>query len=144
VKRFKSEWLSYLMNTHVTHILKFGIVGFVTAVIYFVIMWFGESVMALNYLLAISIAYIFSTTFHFFANRHFTFKAGDEEKFTQLIKYLILWIINYALTMLIVIICVERVHLSSYMGVCISVIATVSVGYFLSRYWVFKSRESIS
>lgn len=130
-----------ILSSQANHFLKFGIVGFITATIYFLVMWLMESVMGMHYLLAITIAYVLSTAFHFFANRHFTFKVGNEEKFFQLIRYLVMWLINYILTMLIVIICVQQIHLSSYVGVCGSVIVTVFVGYFLSRNWVFRSRR---
>ena len=143
MKMYQYEGRAF-MNTHVNHFLKFGIVGFITAAIYFMVMWLMEGVMGMHYFLAITVAYMLSTTFHFFANRHFTFRVGNEEKFLQFIKYLVMWVINYILTMLIVIICVEQIHLSSYMGVCSSVIVTVFVGYVLSRNWVFRSRKFIS
>lgn len=117
-------------------------VGATTAAIYFLIMWVSYSILYLNYITAVSVAYIFSTAFHFLANRHFTFGAIDGRQGQQILRYLVMWVINYCLTLFIVGICVEKLLLSPYLGVCISVIFTVFTGYFFARYWIFKVRDS--
>lgn len=117
---------------------KFGLVGFGTAVIYFALMWFLDSILGLHYKIGVSIAYIVSTTFHFFANRHFTFSASEGNQGSQLMRYLMLWLVNYLLTMAVVSFCVEAIKLSPYLGVCLAVLLTTTTGFILSRNWVFK------
>jgi putative flippase GtrA len=129
---------------HIAALFKFGVVGSLTASLYFVAMWFVADFIGWSYLVAVTAAYFVSTLFHFFANRHFTFGAGSDSLRRQILRYSAMWLINYAITVLVVSFCVERVGLSPYVGVCISIAATVFLGYFLSRYWVFKSRELIS
>lgn len=91
-----------------------------------------------KYIVVVSLAYIISTIFHFLANRHFTFGAVKERHGVQLFRYMVMWSINYLITIVIVSICVEQYHYSPYFGVCVSVAFTMFVGYFLARYWVFK------
>lgn len=117
---------------------KFGFVGFVTAVIYFALMWFLDFVMSLQYKVGVSIAYLVSTTFHFLANRYFTFSASDGHQGSQLVRYMVLWLVNYLLTMAVVSFCVEVIKLSPYLGVCLAVLITNTTGFILSRNWVFK------
>lgn len=122
---------------------KFGLVGSITAVIYFLLMWLADVLLGLPYILAISFAYSVSTLFHFLANRHFTFSANHGHQSVQIFRYLIMWFINYLITILVVGLCCELFHLSPYVGVCVSVVLTMCVGYFLSRYWVFKRRGDV-
>ncbi|SHI27729.1 Putative flippase GtrA (transmembrane translocase of bactoprenol-linked glucose) [Pollutimonas bauzanensis] len=109
-----------------------------TAAIYFFVMWIANSGLGINYILAVTFAYIISTTFHFMANRHFTFAAATGHQGYQLVRYLVLWLINYVITIGVVTLCVEKFLWSPYLGVCISVVFTMCTGYALARYWVFK------
>ena len=128
------------MISHCYSFVKFAMVGMSTAAIFFLVMWLVDVVFKVNYQLAISLAYIFSTTFHFFMNRYFTFGAMAEKPNQQVFRYLIMWMINYLIIMMVVSVCVERFFLSTYTGVCVSTVFSVSVGYILARFWVFKNR----
>jgi putative flippase GtrA len=120
---------------------KFGLVGAATAVIYFLVMWFADSIVGLGYLVVVSLAYFASTVFHFLANRHFTFSAASGQCRRQMVRYLVMWSVNYVITLAVVGFCVERFHFSPYIGVCVSVLFTLCVGFLLGRYWVFKLEE---
>lgn len=130
-----------MSNSHYLAFAKFGLVGSITAVIYFLVMWLIEAVLGASYAGAVSLAYLLSTIFQFAANRHFTFAAAHGSSEGQILRYMCMWLINYLITILIVSICVEKLQLSPYVGVCIAVVLTMSVGYFLARYWVFKVKE---
>jgi putative flippase GtrA len=131
----------HVANTHKIKFLKFSFVGSVTALIYFLVMWLAQDVFNIYYVHAVSLAYLISTTFHFFSNRYFTFQSHDAEYKKQLARYVGLWILNYLITIIVVRISVEKFKLSPYIGVCISVMCTVLIGYFLSHFWVFKSKR---
>lgn len=126
------------ISSHFLAFLKFGIVGAITAAIYFLVMWVADSMLGLSYIVAVSVAYFVSTAFHFLANRHFTFRSEGEQHGHQIIRYLVMWLLNYLITIVVVSVSVERFLLSPYIGVCISVVFTVFIGYVLARYWVFK------
>lgn len=128
----------YPPSSHLLSFVKFGMVGATTAAIYFLVMWLADSMLGLNYIASVSVAYFFSTVFHFLANRHFTFGAAKERQHQQILRYLVMWVLNYLITIAIVGFCVEKLRLSAYWGVCISVVFTVLIGYLLSHYWVFK------
>lgn len=129
---------SLALDAHILPFAKFGIVGAITAAIYFLVMWVADSIFGFNYIAAVSVAYFVSTVFHFLANRHFTFGAIKEQHGYQIIRYLVMWVLNYLITIVVVSVCVERFLLSPYIGVCISVVFTVFIGYVLARYWIFK------
>ena len=120
---------------------KFGLVGATTAAIYFFVIWLLNAILGLSYIAAVSLAYFVSTLFHFQTNRHFTFAAAQGRFKSQVVRYLFMALINYLITILVVGLCVERLHLSPYLGVCVSVLFTMFVGYTLGRHWVFKVKE---
>lgn len=136
MRQVNSKFFSYFMSFS-----KFGSIGAVTAAIYFLLMWVSESILGFNYIAAISIAYVLSTIFHYFANRRFTFSAVEGRQVQQLMRYMVMWGLNYLITLLVVDVCVKRFLLSPYVGVCASVVFTMLTGYVLARYWVFKTKR---
>jgi putative flippase GtrA len=122
-------------------VTKFGVIGATTAAIYFLVMWAADSIMGFKYIAAVSIAYIISTIFHFFANKHFTFSSLNDRQVHQLIRYMVVCSLNYLITIIVVGVCVNRFLLSPYTGVCVSVVFTMFTGYVLARYWVFKTKR---
>ena len=120
---------------------KFGLVGATTAAIYFLLMWLADEILGLPYIGALSFAYFASTVFHFLANRYFIFAAAHGRHERQIARYLIMWAINYLITILVVGLCVEKFDSSPYIGVCVSVLFTMYVGYVLGRYWVFNVKK---
>lgn len=137
LKRFICENFSG-NSSHVLAISKFGVVGAVTAGIYFLAMWISDTIIHLNYVVSVSVAYSFSTIFHFFANKYFTFGSLCDRRVEQVFRYLVMWLVNYVITIVVVKLTVEMWFLSPYLGVCISVAFTMVTGYVLGRYWVFK------
>lgn len=126
--------------SHVLAFAKFGMVGAVSAMTYFLVMWVINSILGLGYIAAVSIAYFISTIFHFLANRHFTFGAVKDCHKRQIVRYLVMWLLNYLIIIFVISICVERFLLSPYIGACYSIVFTTFTGYALARYWVFKIR----
>jgi putative flippase GtrA len=125
---------------HSLLMFKFGLVGVLTAVLYFGALFLLMNYLLWDYLISVSLAYLISTTYHFLANRHITNSASDGSSKLQLLRYMLLWIFNYISTIFIVTISVSLIELSVYIGVCLSVLFTVCFGYFLSHKWVFNFR----
>ena len=118
--------------------LKFGLVGAATAAIYFLVLAFHLEVLGVNYNLAVSIAYVVSVVFQFNANKYFTFKSKTTSALLQFLKYTVLLVINYLITMLVVRFVVETIQLTPYHGVLASVPLIMVVGYLFSKHWIFK------
>ncbi len=119
-------------------LLSFLVVGALTTVIYFscfALIWQG---LHLDYKAAVTMAYFFSVTFHFNANRHFTFKSQHGHTMPQILKFITLLIINYITTFVIVTSTVRILLLSPYLGMCLSTGTTVIFNFLLSKKWVFK------
>lgn len=119
--------------------LLFAIVGLATAGVNFIALALLLEMLKLDYRVAVSVAYIAGVVFHFVANKSITFKQRNLiDIHNQIARYLVLVAINYLLTIAIVIFVVEVLVFAPYMGLLLSMGATIVTGYLLSRFWVFK------
>ena len=119
-------------------IIKFGIVGGLTAVLYFSLFALFWRILELHYQIAISLAYFISVTFYFLANRKFTFQStGNTSR--QLPRYGLLLLINYFVTLIVMHITVELFSFLPYFGIVASVGITFIINYQVSKRWIFKN-----
>ena len=113
-------------------------VGLAATGTYFAILYLLEAGWSVDYRIAASAAYVASGLVHFFLNRRVTFgQEGRAGMTAQVLRYLGLVAINYALNLATVVACVEWLHWSVYPAVVLSMVFTVSAGYMLARFWVF-------
>lgn len=121
--------------------LTYLVVGGLTALVYFGFMALSIEVFELNYRVGVTVAYVLAVSFHFIANRKFTFRVVDNRLMYQSIRYLGVLMINYLITLGMVSFFVDRLGGSTYLGAALSIAVTVSVGYFASKFWVFRNGE---
>jgi putative flippase GtrA len=120
---------------------KFLLVGASSAIVYFLSFTLLWEFFHLNSKVAISTGYVLSVVVHFCGNRYFTFQAGQRHLKKQLPRYLVMIFINYLITLAVVHFVVNICLLSPYLGIAASIAATVMVGYFLSKFWIFCHPE---
>ena len=95
----------------------------------------------LHYQISVTIAYFLSVLVHFTANRRFTFKNHTTHFIPQLQRYITMLITNYLITLSVVQIMVEILHFSPYIGIMSAIACTISISYFMSRFWIFHSSK---
>ena len=118
-------------------------VGGVTFLIYMAFITLAVEIFNSDYRVGVSVAYLFAVTFHFFANRTFTFRATNYRLIDQSIRYVVILILNYLITLMVVTFCVATIGLSPYLSAVFAIVLTVGMGYFASKFWVFRDRESL-
>lgn len=116
--------------------LRFVLVGGATALLYFSVFWLTFTVGGWASLPAISLSYSISTLFHFFANQAFTFGVRFSPR--SILRYAVLWLINYLVTVVIVYACETLLGLSPYFGVCFAVGVTTLISFNVARHWVYN------
>lgn len=125
------------IHSHKKSFFIFLIVGALSALVNlasFGVMW---QVLGLNYLFAATVSYILSVLFHFTCNRRFTFKNHGNNLYQQIKKYIVMVTLNLGITLLVVRTIVDVLHLSPYLGIVGAIAFTVTIGYCMSRFWVF-------
>jgi putative flippase GtrA len=125
-------------------LLIYLFVGGATFVIYIATIALTVEIFNSDYRIGVSVAYLFAITFHFFANRKFTFRATNYNLVDQSIRYVVILILNYLITLIVVSFCVGSFGFSPYLGAVFAIVLTVGVGYFASKFWVFRESESLS
>ncbi len=76
--------------------------------------------------------------FHFLANRKITFKAVETRIRQQIVRYLLLTLLNYVIQVLIIRICYEMYGINFYVSAFLGILSTMVTGYVLMNLWVFK------
>lgn len=130
-KIFNPEFATYL------------VVGGLTAFIYFGFIALSVEILKLDYRVGVSVAYVLAVSFHFVVNRKFTFRAADQRIIQQSIRYFGVLVINYLITIGVVWFFVGRLGVTPYLGAAMSIVVTVGVGYFASKFWVFRTNGSL-
>lgn len=123
-------------------LLLFALAGLASAGAYFATLYVLEYRLGVDYRLAVTAAYTVSVAAHFLLNRHLTFAgtaAGNLR--SQLARYPVLVVLNYLISIAVVVACVEWLGLNSAQGVLLSMPVTLAAGYLLARKWVFQSRN---
>lgn len=131
----------FLLMSHKRSITVFLIIGALTALLYFTLFAVIWETLHVDYKIAVTISYLSAISFHFFMNRKITFRSSHGKIMPQIIKYAIMAFINYLIAITVVELSVKLLLLSPYVGVLISVGATVMTGYFMSKLWVFRVGE---
>ena len=119
--------------------LVFCLVGAATAAIYFLSLAMLLEMFGLRYRVAVTLSYFLGISCQFLLNKLVTFKDRNfAEIVPQMLRYALVVVANYALTMLVVVFTVETLGLAPYVGVLFSVGLTVVSGFLLSKYWTFR------
>lgn len=116
---------------------SFLFVGASSALVYYSAVALVYDVIGMRYQVAVSVGYVLSVLFHFFANRHITFRGSGGTFSRQAFRYIALVCINYLITLSIVTAAVELLRINPYLAVAISILTTMVVSYLLMRHWIF-------
>jgi putative flippase GtrA len=117
---------------------RFALVGAATAIIYFGLLATLMRYAGLNYRWAVTAAYIAGVSFHFAANRRYTFEAHGQPLAPQAVRYVVLIVINYIVMLAVVTGLVEIFGVVPPVAVCVAVAVTTGTGFLLARFWVFR------
>lgn len=128
--------------THYQSVIWFAAIGVCSGVVYFVTIYFLMEMLAVDYRLAVSIAYAVALAVHFFANRHIVFRARGGSLHVHLLRYSAMIVLNYLTTLLIVIGAVNIFSVSAYAGATVAIAINMIGNYVLSKYWIFRDHHA--
>ena len=117
---------------------KYGISGGIGAGIdlglYTLIITFSS----LNYLLANAISFSLGTLVVYFLQKDWTFQYQDNKNVLLFTKYISFVAIIYLINNVILIICIELLHLTPILSKAIQILISFFLGYTISKKFVFK------
>jgi putative flippase GtrA len=139
VVRLNHYW-EYLIR-HRGQLLKFALVGGLTFCIYLLLFHLFYGVFAIGYKVATTVAYTVTVACHFGINRNFTFSANGQGISGHMSRYLIMLVLNYAITLGAMMMIVEVAGLSPYWGTIASTVITAGSSFFMMKHFVFQPQK---
>ncbi|NLW34464.1 MAG: GtrA family protein [Syntrophorhabdus aromaticivorans] len=120
-----------------TLIARFGLVGIITFALNYFLVWLFYGVAALDYRVAVSMAYVCAVVVHFLLNRAFTYRVHGSSILGHISKYTGLLIFNYSLTIIVTVCTVELYGLAPYWGVAFATMVSAVSSFIAMKYFVF-------
>ena len=127
------DWKHFITK----EIIKYLIVGGVTAIFYIFSIYFFVDFLDIDNLMGVSISYFSAVFLHFVMNKFYTFKNNNKFSIKELLKYMSVTFFNYLITLAIVHILVNSFGYSALFGALVAIAVTVGFGYFMSKSWIF-------
>lgn len=121
-------------------IFRFLLIGGLTFIIFYSILWLCFDYATIPYPLAVAVAYSAAIIFHFFGNRKITFNADGSKFRQQIFRYILLALLNYVIQLFTIKFCYGIYGINFYISAFMGVLSTMITGYFLMNFWVFKKR----
>lgn len=118
-------------------------VGGLTALVYFGLVFVTVQGLHLGHFLAVSISYLLAISFHFLANKTFTFASRDGSMASEIFRYILMALLNYLITLAMVYIVVDWGHQSTYLAAVLAIAITLGLGYTITKFWVFNGRKAL-
>lgn len=120
--------------------LKFGIVGLVNALVYFVVYYCFYLLNERLYLVGNIVGWIVSVANSFYWNRKFVFKGAKEEKSAVLVRALKTYIsygVTFLLSTIMLYIEVDVLYWSAILCPVLNPIIITPINFLLNKYWAF-------
>ena len=129
---------NYNTSNNLYHqLVRFFVVGLMK-VGFFYITYLGLFELKINYLVASSIAFLFSTFFGYLFNQQWTFVTKNKISLNQGLKYLAVNIFMICLNLILIIALTEWLHISSKLSPLIAFALSPVISFNIYKWWVFK------
>ena len=136
-----SSSLSWLRGTLVK-IIKFLFIGGTTFIVQISSLFLFKDIIKFGNNVSVTLSYILTVSFHFLSNKFFVFRELSIDKMRiQAIKYIILAVINYGITLLVTN-TLTFLSVSLYISTPVSILITVSLTFFVLNKIIFKQAEN--
>lgn len=123
--------------------LRYSLVGLANTLFYGFLLYLALSFFSFSLPFSVALSYIIAMTFHYSANRIFTFNSTNLVG-GELFRYLFAAAFNYLLTLIAVAFFVDILKISVPITSALSSLIVAISSFFMSRYWVFKRAEGDS
>lgn len=130
--------MKILRPQNIYQFARYLIVGGSTAILYFGLLLFSVEYLNFGHLAAVSLAYMSAISFHFLANKIFTFRSRGANVVREVARYLCVALVNYIVTLVVVFLVVDLARQSTYFGATVAVAVTLGLGYGMTKFWVFQ------
>ena len=132
--------IKYFLNNK-KKLFRFIFVGVATFTLNISLVHFFYGFLQINYKFSATYAYVLTLCVHFLLHRFFTYSSGGGKIQSDSLRYSIVPIINYFITLTITFLTVEFIMLTPYHGVFFSTLCTAVSSFLLMNHFVFSVRD---
>lgn len=125
------------LQNHRLYLLRYAIVGVANTIIYGCLIWLFLHSNIFPRFLSVAFSFVIAMTFQYTANRAYTFRS-KKAKTKEISKYLLAAAITYALTLVMIWICLDLLSMSEKLAALLSAGITAVFSYCLSSSWVYR------
>lgn len=139
-KLFQYGWDMYKKHEEGINYLIFGFLAFV---LNYVLFFFFESLLHMNYMLATVFSWVLTVVFAYWTNRTFVFKSkseGTSSLLKEFTSFIGARIATELLELLLMYLMVDLAGINSYIAKLIGQTIVILTNYFLSKLWIFKEK----
>jgi len=129
--------INYLIKNRF-EIINFGFTGLTSFIINYSIFYYLSQIIGISANTSASCSFWLAAIWHFSLNKVVTFRAKSQKLMSNMIKYSLLLIINYGLTLLSLFIIINYTKINIMFNVYIATISNALCSYFFMKYIVFK------
>ncbi|WP_233139564.1 GtrA family protein [Aggregatibacter actinomycetemcomitans] len=117
-------------------LVKFFSVGGISALVDIGCLYLFSKILLWNNELSISLAFILGLVFNYFSHTYFTFQ--EKANVGNLVKYLILFLLNYINTIVLMYLVIELLHIDIIVAKVITLPIIAVTTFVISKVWVYK------
>ncbi len=139
-KLFQYGWDMYKKHEEGINYLIFGFLAFV---LNYVLFFFFESLLHMNYMLATVFSWVLTVVFAYWTNRTFVFKSkseGTSSLLKEFTSFIGARIATELLELLLMYLMVDLAGINSYIAKLVGQTIVIITNYILSKVWIFKKK----
>lgn len=139
-KLFQYGWDMYKKHEEGINYLIFGFLAFV---LNYVLYFFFESLLHMNYMLATAFSWVLTVIFAYWTNRTFVFKSKSEgagDLIKEFTSFISARIATELLELLLMYLMVDMAGINSYIAKLAGQTIVIITNYILSKVWIFKEK----
>lgn len=139
-KLFQYGWDMYKKHEEGINYLIFGFLAFV---LNYVLFFFFESLLHMNYMLATVFSWVLTVVFAYWTNRTFVFKSkseGTSSLLKEFTSFIGARIATELLELLLMYLMVDLAGINSYIAKLVGQTIVIITNYILSKIWIFKKK----
>lgn len=141
--------MNCLYNTLVKYVIKnrlelknYIIIGLVTGGLLIGLYYYLYEILGYSEIVATTFAYSITAITHYYLNKKITFNVKKKYVNTEILRYVIMLVVNYAVTIIGLLFVSNFCLLSGLLNIVLSIFTNAVSSYVLMKFFVFKKEEA--
>jgi putative flippase GtrA len=127
-------------KNHAGRLIRYSIIGVLNTLLYGFLLIYCTKHLGMSSVAAVTVSFALTMIFQFSANRYFTYNAQGHLR-RQIHRYLWTTAFNYVVSLILVVILADGLHIAMEWVVLICGATMLALGYLFGYVWVFRGEK---